>query len=395
MRARGSIYRALAKKYFGAGQKRLGRLVLVCAVVFYGLYEAEIRVEIRPVFYFLVIWVFTAGVMWQTLFSESTMENMQNLFMLPFEKREMVFSCVGALGLYTVVTKTLPVLTVLLAVSDGERGAGNLSVRLILGLVCAAHAMLAAACVWAFRKAGFFLGCLGMAPYLVYVFRGGLAGCVPVFILLLLAECAAAPVLLEHGDPYVFCRQNMSGGGVKRRKKTSKSHSIRRYFSRYLWTHKNYLVNSAGMCAMAWLLPFLFQGMEPRFVLSLGFGLLSFQTPLCVLLSGDPALERAVRFLPGQIRAFCLPYGGFLAGFFLFTDMVFLCSWELQSGGVTGTLFLAAFCFAALGAVLSVLLEWRFPIRGRQTESDLWHHPRKYVVPGILLLAGGVIGTFL
>ena len=147
MREKSSTYRALAKKYFGAGQERLVRLVLVCAVVFYGLYEAEIHMEIRPVFYFLVIWVFTAGVMWQTLFSESTMENMQNLFMLPFEKREMVFSCVEVLGLYTVVTKTLPVLAVLLAVSGGERGAGNVFIRLILGLICAAHAVLAAACV--------------------------------------------------------------------------------------------------------------------------------------------------------------------------------------------------------------------------------------------------------
>ena len=393
MREKSSTYRALAKKYFGAGQERLVRLVLVCAVVFYGLYEAEIRMEIRPVFYFLVIWVFTAGVMWQTLFSESTMENMQNLFMLPFEKREMVFSCVEVLGLYTVVTKTLPVLAVLLAVSGGERGAGNVFIRLILGLICAAHAVLAAACVWVFQKAGSALGCLGAAPFLSYAFQGGQAGCVPIFILLLLAECAAASVLLGQGDPYAFCRQNKSAGGVKRRKKASEGHSIRRYFFRYLWTHKNYLVNSAGMCALAWLLPFLFQGMEPRFVLPLGFGLLSFQTPLCVLLSGDPALERAVHFLPGQFRAFCLPYGGFLTGAFLFTDMVFLCGWELQSGGVTGSMFLAAFCFAVLGAVLSVLLEWRFPIRGWQTESDLWHHPRKYVVPGILLLLGTILGV--
>lgn len=42
--------------------------------------------------------------------------------------------------------------------------------------------------------------------------------------------------------------------------------------------------------------------------------------------------------------------------------------------------------------VLSVLLEWFYPIRGWKIESDLWHHPRKYVVPVImLLLAGGVL----
>lgn len=42
--------------------------------------------------------------------------------------------------------------------------------------------------------------------------------------------------------------------------------------------------------------------------------------------------------------------------------------------------------------VLSVLLEWFYPIRGWKIESDLWHHPRKYVVPvAMLLLAGAVL----
>ena len=40
--------------------------------------------------------------------------------------------------------------------------------------------------------------------------------------------------------------------------------------------------------------------------------------------------------------------------------------------------------------VLSVLLEWFYPIRGWKIESDLWHHPRKYVVPVIMLLLAGV-----
>lgn len=46
--------------------------------------------------------------------------------------------------------------------------------------------------------------------------------------------------------------------------------------------------------------------------------------------------------------------------------------------------------FALQSAVLSVLLEWFYPIRNWKIESDLWHHPRKYVVPVIMLLAGAV-----
>ena len=43
--------------------------------------------------------------------------------------------------------------------------------------------------------------------------------------------------------------------------------------------------------------------------------------------------------------------------------------------------------------MFSVLLEWFYPIRGWKIESDLWHHPRKYIVPAAMLLLAGVVGT--
>jgi hypothetical protein len=45
-----------------------------------------------------------------------------------------------------------------------------------------------------------------------------------------------------------------------------------------------------------------------------------------------------------------------------------------------------AVLFAILSAVLTVTLEIKFPLLDWKVESDLWHHPRKYVVPGIMLL---------
>lgn len=73
-------------------------------------------------------------------------------------------------------------------------------------------------------------------------------------------------------------------------------------------------------------------------------------------------------------------------------DVVFLCSWQIQKGSVTVHMIAGAASFALQSAVLSVLLEWFYPIRGWKIESDLWHHPRKYVVPVVmLLLAGGVL----
>ena len=49
--------------------------------------------------------------------------------------------------------------------------------------------------------------------------------------------------------------------------------------------------------------------------------------------------------------------------------------------------------FALQSAVLSVLLEWFYPIRDWKIESDLWHDPRKYVVPVVMLLLAGAVSS--
>ena len=69
-----------------------------------------------------------------------------------------------------------------------------------------------------------------------------------------------------------------------------------------------------------------------------------------------------------------------------------LLSWQIQNSGITVWMVAGAVFFALQSAVLSVLLEWFYLIRGWKIESDLWHHPRKYVVPVVmLLLAGGIL----
>ena len=90
----------------------------------------------------------------------------------------------------------------------------------------------------------------------------------------------------------------------------------------------------------------------------LGFAVLCLNTPICILLSCDPGLEQAVRTLPGQAK------------------------------------IITALIIALQSAVLSVLLEWFCPLRNWKIENDLWHHPRKYIVPLIMFLIAGLIGMW-
>ena len=331
-------FEATAKKLFGVNYERLIRTLFLELVVYWGLHISGFQMEIAPSILYLMAGAFSAGVMWQALSASDNRATLENMFMLPFEGRTLVFSYAAALGAYTLLTKTAGLLAVVWAV-------GHWSWAEIMGsILCALAAIVTVACLY--------------------------------------------PLHLGRMDAYAFCVQPASRG---RAVKVYRRRSVRRYLFRYLMAHKNYLVNTAAMWGVACVLPVLLGQMEARFVLPIGFAILSLNTPICILLSCDPALERAVRFLPGQGRAFCVPYCLFIFGCNLAADIVFLCSWQIQLGGIGPLHALTAAAFALLSAVGSVLLEWYFPLRGWKIESDLWHHPRKYVVPAVMLLLAGLV----
>ena len=331
-----------AKKLFGVKYERLARTLFLDLVIFWGLHISGLQVKIAPAILYLMTGTFSAGIMWQALSSGDNRANMENMFMLPFEGRSLILSYMAALGAYTLLIKTAGLLAVVWAVS-------RWSWTEILGsILCSLATIVAVSCLY--------------------------------------------PLRLGRTDAYAFYIQ------PKRRRRTVKVHrrySVWRYLFRYLMAHKNYLVNTVAMWGVACVLPVLLGQMEARFVLPIGFAILSLNTPLCILLSCDPALEQAVRFLPGQGSAFCVPYCLFIFGCDLAADIIFLCSWQLQIGGIVPFHALTAAAFALLSAAGSVLLEWYCPIRGWKIESDLWHHPRKYVVPAVMLLLAGLVSKFL
>lgn len=374
-----TIFNTFARKLFGAGPRQPARSLFVCAVLFLGLRAAGLRLPASPAVLCLTVSAFTAGVMHQALCARDNADALQNLLMLPFENRAFVFGYTAALGAYTLLTKTAPLLAVLYAVTDWQPAA------LALGLLCALHAALLAAALFPLRQGPLPLLWAAAVAAALVLSAGG-----PPAFLLLGADSLLAMLLLGRADGYAFYLPEKQ----RRRRVTGhRRHSVALYFGRYLADHKNYLVNTAALWGVACLLPLLLRPIQGLFTAPMGFAILCLNTPLGILLSCDPPLEQAVRTLPGQGRAFCIPYALFLAAFNLAADGIFLLSWQVQFGGVTARMLLAAPLFALQGAVLSVLLEWFFPLRGWKIESDLWHHPRKYAVPLALLLPAAVLGA--
>ena len=198
----------------------------------------------------------------------------------------------------------------------------------------------------------------------------------------------AAIVFLFTVNAYDFYHPGTAGAVLKNR---SKRGSFFTYLLRYLWANKNYMINTAGLCVVACILPLVLNQLGDSNVLPIGLAILSLNTPLCILLSVDRDLEQAVRMLPGQELRFGMKYCIFLATINILLNSVYLASWQFQLGNVSIWMIVVAGIFAVLSALCSVVLEWVYPLRNWQVESDLYHHPRKYIVPAVMMILAGIM----
>lgn len=379
-----NILRALSKQLFGARYERIIKSLSACLILFLAVRTAEVSVEIAPSILFLTASALSAGIMWQMLHSSGNADSMTGLFMLPFTNRGMTFSVVLSFAGYTLVTKTFPMLALFIAVHRWG------ALQTAAALLCAFNGCFTAAAWYALagKRKLIPIAALWCGGILLSIFFVEEA---MVFALLMLASLFLSFTVLLMADAYVFYRPASAKPLIRRTKGTG---SILLYLLRYLATNKNYLMNTAGLCVVGGILPMVLGQFEGLNVMPLGFGILCLNTPVCILLSCDPGLEQAVRLLPGQAWRFCTRYIFFIFSVNMAVSSVYLAVWQIQHGGVGGMDIMTAVLIALQSAILSVLLEWFYPVRNWKIESDLWHHPRKYIVPLIMLLIAGLIGMW-
>lgn len=378
-----STIKALSKQLFGAKYESIRKSLLAAVILFIAIYAAEFQIVIAQFILYLTSTFFTAGIMWQVLTGRRHMEAMQGMFMLPFDNRSFVFSYVLVLGAYTLITKTLLIWALFFAVASWNAW------EITVAIICGCMACLVTA-------AGYRMCRKGLAVLPILWAAGILAVILLVrqwqaVLIAAMASMIAAALYLTFADAYDFY-----GAAIAKRSVRHRGHagSVFTYLTRYLMANKSYLINTAGLCAIACFLPLIFGEFQGLNMFPIGLAILCLNTPICTLLSCDSDLEQAIRTLPGQAGRFCRKYCLFIFAVNSIVAGIYLCSWQIISGGLTFFHVGTFFVFALQSAILSVILEWKHPIRGWKTESDLWHHPRKYIVPLIMLLVAAFVGTW-
>lgn len=375
--------KAFSKQLFGANYESAIKSLAAAFLLFFAVYAAQLNLSVAPFILYLTSTFFTSGIMWQMLNGRRQAELLQGMFLLPFEQHNFVFSYVMAIGAHTLITKTLPVWSLFIAAAPWN----GLEIATAFLCGCTACAVTSAAFLM-LRKGNAIFPALWAAGILAVIL---LIRQTVAVLTAGLASMMGAVLYLYFSDACLFCHAALSKSPVQH---TGRNGNIFVYLVRYLTENKNYCINTAGLCAAACFLPLLLKEFQKLPILPFGFAVLCLNTPLCTLLSADPDLEQAIRVLPGQAGRFFRKYCIFLFAVNGFVAAVYLCSWQFINGGICLSDIGTGILFALQSAILSVILEWKYPLSGWKTESDLWHHPRKYLVPLLMLLIAALIGTW-
>lgn len=377
-----NITKALSKQLFGAKYESAGKSLLAAAILFFSIYAAELNLVVAPFILYLSSTFFTAGIMWQMLNGRRHIGIMQGMFVLPFENRSFVFSYVAVLGAHTLITKTILIWVLFFAAATWS------AFEIAVALFCGCMACFVTSAVYLMLKKNIALPIFWVVCILsvILIVRQTVA-----ILGMALISIIGAILYLYFANAYDFYSAVFAKKSVRYAGYTG---NVFTYLVRYLMANKSYCVNTVGLCAIACFLPFLFGEFLGLNVLPIGLAILCLNTPICTLLSSDPDLDQAIHILPRQAGCFCRRYCLFIFTVNGFVASIYLCSWQCINSGISIVDIGTAVLFALQSAILSVVLEWAQPIRSWKTESDLWHHPRKYLVPLAMLLLAVVMGTW-
>ena len=383
-----SLYLAIARQIFGRGYRKVLNTLYISLILYFSLHLSGLRLGIAPRILFFTAFAFTGGILWESLSSRKTARDFEGLFALPTPPRQLSLAWACAFSAHTLLLRTLPVLALLFALNDWALH--QILLALLLAMAACLH-VSAWFVLWHERPVlGRILALPWGAGAIAAILtlgtgrEGLLAALMGLSLLLAIAQLLVS-------DGYVFYQTERSR---THRQKRYQRASVFRYLFRVLGSNPSYLANSLFLTFFALLYPHLMEQLKDLYVLPIGLAIFCLNTPLCTMISQDKDTRAQLIALPGEGAVFLKGYVGFIFCVNLSLDLLYLLSWQLTQGGVGPRDILLALLFSLQGALFSVYLEARHPVLDWRVETELWHHPRKYLVPGILIVIAAVVMIF-
>lgn len=380
------MYEILSRKLLGERYRSVIKSIIIAGILAGGLSGIDVKLNLAQSVLIITVIFMSGTIVIQTASSKDNAKCLKGLFAMPYDEKRTLFEYVAVIGLYTLFTKTILILGLLFAFTRLTPYDG---IKMFLAFL---YALFGGMCFYAYRKK------IPVISVILLIGAAAVSFLLPkgIFTYIGLAAADIIVVLL-----FMFCKMDdfrVDESSVKIRTVSEKNTGVKtpgflmlRYLFRYLVVNKGIFINSLIIIAFAVF--FSWNGEKSGFPMAVGMamGLISIGSQISTVVSSNRHLKGKIESMPDKVRSFYAPYAVFLFCFFLVNYALFLTAYFIIKGEIILKAVILAPVFAAECAIGYAFLEDRFTLTNWKAEPDLYHHPRKYIVPAIILLEAALL----
>ena len=168
---------------------------------------------------------------------------------------------------------------------------------------------------------------------------------------------------------------------------------IPKYIVRYFLTNKNFIVSIMISLVFSCFLAKMFDSQNIEFGFGAALAMISTNTPLATIVSSNRSLKKKLDVIPNKTVGFFVPYSIMSFIIYAVSYALFIIAYAILGGTLEFKWIITAVLFSVQCAVFVSILENKYTLTKWNTEPDLWHHPRKYIIPGVLLLESMIVNS--
>ena len=375
------MFKILSKKVFGAKGENILVSLISSIILYSGLSLLEYKIDVAHRVMMLINMFFSGAIMIRFLSSDDNARYLKGFFAMPFSKKSFILEYTTVVGVYVMFTKTLLIYALIFAFS-------NVSI-LRISLIIAEYIFI---CFGSMLTFAFFRN----VPLISFsIPTVGILTCfllpesyfsVAVYIILSIIMAVSLLII----DPYKYMI-NVSKKNSTISMGKSNRFLIGTYILRYILSNKSYIVSPVIILIFICFMVNSMNNMGFHEGIFIGMALTTANTPLAIVVSSSRTLDKKLYSMPNRVKSFFLPYTEILFLFYMVCNLILIIIMKIIGMEIYGEYFAVAVIFSVQGALATAFMENKYTIKKWNVETDLWHNPRKYIVPAILAVESAFI----
>ena len=377
------MFKLLSRKLLGKNFSNIYKTVIIAAVIGFGLSSMDIKIQLAQSVLILTSIMYSGTVVLRTLSSKDNVRTIKGIFAMPYDNKKTLWEYTAVVGIYTIFTKTTLLISLLFALTKFT------ILYCVLFLLGTIYAVIGGMCAFA---------CLRRTPLVSMLFAvvgASMAFFLPkgyiAAVVLATADIAAAIILSAQPFESFYVKENTF---IKPKARKGKPKMIiPKYIVRYFLTNKNFIVSIMIILVFSCFLAKMFDSQNIEFGFGAALAMISTNTPLATIVSSNRSLKKKLDVIPNKTVGFFVPYSIMSFIIYAVSYALFIIAYAILGGTLEFKWIITAVLFSVQCAVFVSILENKYTLTKWNTEPDLWHHPRKYIIPGVLLLESMIVNS--